>query len=107
MALPGYELTPSQTPMREFRSLTTSPRGHLCSHIIFKAFFSAVNAVFGLLRTTPGFNGGRIRGGSGIICHSLFIIPAFLYPVIHDSFIYFFVIHDSILIALVRKLKTI
>ena len=74
---------------------------------LFKAYFRAILHYFGLLRTTPGFNGGRIRGGSGIICHSLFIIPAFLYPVIHDSLIYFFEIHDSILIALFRKLKTI
>ena len=34
--LPGYEVTPSQTPMCEFRSLTM---------IILKAFFSALNAV--------------------------------------------------------------
>ena len=75
--------------------------------ISFKmAYFRAILHYFGLLpppgSTTDGFGGGR-----GITCHSLIIVPAFFYPVIHDSFTFFFKIHDSFLIALFRKPKTI
>ena len=72
----------------------------------YKAYFKAILHYFGLL-PLPGSTADGFGGGSGIICHSLFIIPAFFYPVIHDSFILFFEIHDSFRIALFRKLKTI
>ena len=71
-----------------------------------KAYFKAILHYFGLL-PLPGSTADGFGDGSGIICHSLFIIPAFFYPVIHDSFILFFEIHDSFRIALFRKLKTI
>ena len=56
----------------------------------YKAYFKAILHYFGLL-PLPGSTADGFGGGSGIICHSLFIIPAFLvYPVIHDSFTFFF-----------------
>ena len=67
--------------------------------ISFKmAYFRAILHYFGLLpplgSTADGFGGGR-----GIICHSLIIIPAFFYPVIHYSFTFFlrFRVHFSLL----------
>ena len=121
--MPGYELTPSQLQcMREFRSLTTSARGHWFSCIILNSIFPAVNAVwswwscvyhefkdtfeenwlksvfqshFALFRsfTTPGFNGGWIRGWkrnhlSFVIHNSCLFLPSdswFIHMFFRDS----------------------
>ena len=56
---------------------------------LFKAYFRAILHYFGLLPLS-GSTADGFGGGSGIICYSLFILPAFFYPVIHDSFIFFF-----------------
>lgn len=50
---------------------------------LFKAYFRAILHYFGLL-PLPGSTAGGFGGGSGIVCRSLFIIPGFFYPVIHD-----------------------
>ena len=50
MALTGFELTPSESPTNEIRSLTTVPHSDWIilelKKIILKAFFSPVNAVW-------------------------------------------------------------